>query len=156
MQTNAPIENFIYDFEKFRFLVHDEWREVLAHSAEGKVLRGSLADLTAAFAEGCEVKVAIRNLCADLSRPEDPQVEHEVFVHVGSCYHYPDQGLFLASSHPLVRVRPAVPLVYSSHGWDFGWLMPRSDGFVARWLVNPYTLQFEKSQAHHALRWFVR
>ena len=34
--------------------------------------------------------------------------------------------------------------------------MPRSDGLVARWLVDPYTLKFRKSEGRYAIRWFVR
>ncbi len=34
--------------------------------------------------------------------------------------------------------------------------MARTDGFVARLLLNPYTLQFERSQGHYPMRWFVR
>lgn len=35
--TNAPSSNFTYHFETFRYLVRDDWREVLAHSADGAV-----------------------------------------------------------------------------------------------------------------------
>ena len=45
---------------------------------------------------------------------------------------------------------------YESRGWDFGWLMARTDGYVARLLLNPYTLKFERSQGHYPIRWFVR
>ena len=55
-----------------------------------------------------------------------------------------------------MRVRPAIPLAYGSGGWDFGWLIPRTDGFVARSLVDPYTLKFHKSDGRYAIRWFVR
>ena len=52
--------------------------------------------------------------------------------------------------------KPSIPLLYTSAGWDFGWLMVRTDGQVARLLVNPYTLKFERTTRHYALRWFVR
>ena len=32
------------------------------------------------------------------------------------------------ASHLVVRVKPAVPMRYESHGWDFGWLYLRTDG----------------------------
>src|SRR5262249_40580421 len=82
--------------------------------------------------------------------------EHEIFVHVGSCYYYTKRKQFMAASQPVVRVKPGIPMRYESKGWDFGWLMPRSDGFVARWLVDPYTLRFRKSRGRYAMRWFVR
>ncbi len=149
--TNAPSHHFFYAFDYFRFFVRDGWREVLAHTEQGEVVSGSLAALTEAVDAGCEVKVGIRDLCADLG--EGPS--HEVFVHLGPCYHYTERGVLIGAAHPLVRVRPTIPLVYQSRGWDFGWLLMRTDGQVARWLCNPYTLRFEKSAARHAVRWFV-
>ena len=65
--TNAPSSNFIYDFEVFRYFVCDDWQEVLAHDAAGRVQAGSIDLLAAAFEAGAEVKVAVRNLCADLA-----------------------------------------------------------------------------------------
>ena len=100
--------------------------------------------------------MAIRGLCADLAASGAPAPDHEVFVHLGSCYYYTRRKLFMGGSHPLVRVRAAVPVRYASRDWDFGWLMPRTDGVVARSLVDPYTLNFRKSESHYAMRWFVR
>lgn len=154
-ETNAPSSNFIYDFDSYRFLVNDRWQEVLAHAADGSVVTGSVTDLADAFRQGLPIKVGIRGLCADLTPPGEPLLDHEVFIHAGSCYYYTERNLFMTGTHPLVRVRPAIPLRYGSRGWDFGWLMARSDGQVARWLCDPYTLTFQRSQAHYALRWFV-
>ncbi len=150
-QTNAPSSNFIYDFEVFRYYVRDEWREVFSHTPEGKTVSGSLDTLTEAFARGNEVKVAIRGLCADLGGNPD----HELFVQTGPGYYSTERKIFCAGSRPTVRVKPAVPMQYESKNWDFGWLMPRTDGFVARWLCDPYTLQFRKSEGRYAIRWFV-
>ena len=154
--TNAPSQNFIYDFERFQYWVRDEWREVFSHTADGTPVSGSLAALTDEFAQGAEVKIAVRGLCADLSEDPEQAVDHEVFAQCGWCYYHTGQKLFASGVHPLVRVAPAVPLRYRSKNWDFGWLMARTDGFVARWLVDPYTLKFSKSHAQYALRWFVR
>ncbi len=154
--TNAPSSNFIYDFDRFKYLVRDDWEEVLSHDAEGKVLSGSAEELGRQVADGKEVKVAVRGLCADLAGKDEPGIDHEVFVKTGSCYYYTEQRLFMAGTHPLVRVKPGVPLTYETRGWDFGWLMTRTDGHVARLLLNPYTLKFERSQGHYPIRWFVR
>ena len=154
--TNAPSSNFVYDFDTFRFWVHDEWDEVLSHRSDGTVVSGSIDALVEAFSRGCEVKVGIRGLCGDLHTGSSPPTEHEVFIQVGSCYYYTRRKQFMAASQPVVRVRPAIPMRYESKGWDFGWLMPRTDGFVARWLVDPYTLKFHKSDGRYAMRWFVR
>jgi hypothetical protein len=153
--TNAPSSNFIYDFDGYSFLVNDRWREVLSHAADGAVLSGSMADLADAFAEGRPVKLGIRGLCADLEEPDAGTLDHELFIHAGSCYYYTERRLFMSGTHPLVRVRPAIPLRYQSRAWDFGWLMARSDGKVARWLCDPYTLAFHKSAGRYAMRWFI-
>ncbi len=153
--TNAPSSNFFYEMETFRYCVRDDWREVLSHTESGEVVSGSLGALEEEFAQGCEVKVGIRDFSAELAGA-GAHVPHETFVHCGSCYYYTESRRFMAASQPVVRVQPAIPLRYASRNWDFGWLMPRSDGHVARWLVNPQTLKFERSDRRHALRWFVR
>jgi hypothetical protein len=153
--TNAPSSNFVYDFDSYRFLVNDRWREALAHAADGTVLGGSVEDLAEAFACGCPVKLGIRGLCTDLAEDSSIAIDHEVFVHAGSCYYYTERRLFMTGTHPLVRVRPVIPLRYASHNWDFGWLMVRTDGHAARLLCDPYTLAFEKSVGRYAMRWFV-
>ncbi len=150
--TNAPSSNFVYDFDVFRFWVRDEWEQVLAHTAAGKVLSGSEDRLAREFEEGREIKVAIRGLCADLGEGPD----HEVLIQTGSSYYYTERKLFITGSHPLVRVRPAIPLRYRSRGWDMGWLMLRTDGKVVSWLVDPYTMKFRKSEGNYAIRWLVR
>ena len=155
-QTNAPSQNFIYDFDLYRFYVRDEWREVLSHDAEGAVQSGSVHDLADAFSQGCEVKVGVRGLCGNLAEDSTPVVDHEVFVQTGSCYYYTAQQLFIAGTHPTIRVKPALPLVYTSRGWDFGWLMARTDGLVVYRRCDPYTLAFEDITNHYAVRWFVR
>ena len=151
-QTNAPSQNFIYDFDLYRFYVRDEWCEVLSHDAEGVVQSGSAHDLADAFSRGCEVKVGVRGLCADLATA----IDHEMFVQTGSCYYYTSQQLFIAGTHPIIRVKPTVPLVYASRGWDFGWLLVRTDGLVKYRRCDPYTLAFEDSVGSYAMRWFVR
>jgi len=153
--TNAPSSNFIYEFEYFRYFVHDHWEEVLSHDAEGHIESGSLEELVEAFSEGCEIKVAIHNLCNDLTDPQETQIEHDVFVHIGAGYYYTERKQFMASANPVVRTRPTIPLGYGTSCWDFGWFMPRTDGHLARWICNPYTLQFEKSFTKNPMRWFV-
>lgn len=150
--TNAPSSNFIYDFDLYRFWVRDDWRQVLSHTADGKPLSGSVGALARAFERGHEIKVGIRGLCADLG--DGPN--HEVFIQTGSSYYYSERKLFITGSHPLVRVQPAIPVQYRSQGWDFGWLMLRTDGLVGRWLVDPYSLKFNNSEDRYAIRWFVR
>jgi hypothetical protein len=151
--TNAPSSNFTYDFGRFAFFVRDEWEEVLSHDENGKPLRGSFDLLTDAFLSGCEIKVGIQGLCTDLGGGGLP---HEIFAHTGPGYYNTERRLFSSGSQPVVRVRPGVPLAYTSGGWDFGWLMPRTDGRLSLWICDPYTLRFEKRSARFPIRWFAR
>jgi len=153
--TNAPSQNFVYDFDVFRYCVNDSWREVLRHSATGDVASGSIEGLVGAFSSGCAIKLGIANLCADLHRVADRAWDHEVFVQSGSAYYYTDQKLFMIGSHPVVRVSPDIPMRYTSGGWDFGWLMVRSDGQVVYRRCDPYTLRFSDHVTRNAVRWFV-
>tara|TARA_B100000809_G_scaffold250401_1_gene282825 strand:- start:544 stop:1446 length:903 start_codon:yes stop_codon:yes gene_type:complete len=154
-ETNAPSSNFIYDFEYYHYKVRSNWTEMLSHEADGSVTGGSIEDLSEAFRAGAEVKIALRNLCTDLAADPDDAPDHEVFVHMGACYYYTDRRLLIASANPVVRTRPSIPLGYSSRSWDFGWLSPRTDGHVARWLCDPYTFKFRRDAQRYAMRWFV-
>lgn len=152
--TNAPNSTFVYDFDYFRYFVRSSWREVLSHDESGQLVAGHVDDLASAFEQGAEVKVGIRGLCSDLAGSEGA-IDHEVFIHAGACYFCTEQALFLASLNPVVRTCPSIPLGYRSRGWDFGWLIPRTDGHVARWLCDPYTLKFRRDERRYAVRWFV-
>ena len=155
-ETNAPSTNFVYDFEVFRFNVCDAWREVFAHDADGRAVSGSLSGLVDAFTSGCALKVSIRGLCADLAERPEEAMDHEVFVEAGPGYYYTEQKLFMAGSHPVIRVKPGIPLRYESGGWDFGWLMLRTDGHGVYRRCSPYTLAFEDVPGRYPMRWFVR
>lgn len=152
--TNAPSSNFTYDFDVFRYFVRDKWRMVLSHDEQGEVESGSIDELGEAFSSGKSIKVGVSGLCDDLAE-EGKALPHEVFVETGSGYYYLEQKLFIAGSHPLVRVKPAVPMSYESGGWDFGCLVLRSDGRVVYRRCDPYKLEFKDYEKKCAVRWFV-
>ena len=154
-ETNAPSSNFTYDFDVFRYYVCNAWEEVLCHDADGNAQSGSVDALASAFSDGCAVKAGITGLCSDLA-DEDSSLRHEVFVEMGSCYYYLDQRLFIAGSHPVVRIKADIPLRYQSRGWDFGWLVLRADGGVVYRRCDPYGLAFEDVRMTRPIRWFVR
>lgn len=154
--TNAPSSNFAYDFDQLRYFVRNDWQLVLHHAADGTVLEGSREAVAEAFSRGVEWKVGIHNLCADLVPAGETVLPHDVFIQAGSCYLYTEQSLMIASTHPLARVRPAIPLTYSSGNWDYAWLLARSDGHVAKLIVDPYTLQTSRSAGQHEIRWYCR
>lgn len=163
--TNAPSSNFIYDFETLRYFVREDWREVLHHTSDGAVVSGSIDDLADAFRRGAEFKVGIRGLCGDLrandasgfQRPtEGVALPHEAFIQLGSCYYYTQQKLFIAGAHPLPRIVPDVPLRYTTRGWDYTWLLLRTDGQAALLIYDPYTLIPHREKTEFELRWFFR
>lgn len=154
-QTNAPSSNFAYDFDRLKYFVRDDWTEVLAHDTEGKVQRGSMSDLMSAVRRGAEFKVGLSGLCDDLPSIS-PALPHEVFIQCGSIYLYTEQPLFIAATHPVVRVAPAIPLKYASENWDYSWLVVRTDGHAAFLSYDPYRLQPARSQRRLAIRWFAR
>lgn len=163
--TNAPSHNFVYDFGLFRYWVRDRWTEVLAHGADGTVISGSLQALRQAQARGCSIKVGVSGLCDDLADDTNggtngwtnggQAMPHEVFVETGSTYSYTERGPFIAGSHPVVRVRAAVPMAYCSRGWDSGWLVVHTDGTVVYRRCDPYTLAFEDRTYRCQVRWFA-
>ncbi|MFN7803921.1 MAG: hypothetical protein ACK5TO_07900 [Planctomycetaceae bacterium] len=154
--TNAPSSNFFYAFEKLRYFVREDWRELLSHSAEGEVLSGSTDAVAHAVRQGCEFKVAVRGLCDDLGAPGEAPLNHEVFIQLGSCYYYTTEKILVGGSHPVARVRPAVPLRYASGQWDYAWLLPRTDGACALLVYDPYTLRPRRLHERFAMRWFCR
>jgi hypothetical protein len=106
-KTNAPSSNFIYDFEAFRFVVRDDWREVYRHTEDGSAISGSLDTLIEAFTSGCEIKVGISNPCIDLAGGDTDAVLHELFVHAGPGYYSTEQNfLRLKVSRPFESSLP--------------------------------------------------
>ena len=99
--------------------------------------------------------MGITGLCDDLYAEGDTKLKHTVFVHIGAVYWYTETRLLMGSANPVVRTKPSIPLQYGTGAWDFGFLCPRTDGHLARWLVDPYTLAFKKSTVQAAMRWFA-
>jgi hypothetical protein len=150
--TSGPSRNFVYNMEVYRFWVCDEWEQVLAHDSDGVVTSGSFEALERAQIEGREIKVGIRDLCADLR--DGPT--HEVFSLLGSGFVHTQRRFYETLTHPLVRVAPAVPMRYASGNWDVSWVFLRTDGCSTLRTLNPYTRTFSDRDARFACRWFVR
>ena len=119
-------------------------------------MSGSIEELEHAFKAGSEVKVGVSGLCDGIDAAGDASLSHELFIQVGSGYYYTGEKLFIGATHPFVRIKPAIPVRYTSRGWDYGWAMCRTDGKFALSMVDPYTLSFRRSDGRHAIRWFVR
>jgi hypothetical protein len=154
--TTGPSRNFVYDMEVYRFFVRDEWTEILAHDADGRVTAGSFAALEAAQVAGREIKVGIRDLGADLTNDGVPSVAHETFTLVGSGFVHVRARLYVTLTHPLVRVAGAIPLRYRSGNWDVAWVFLRTDGQAQVRRIDPYTKGWSDRPARFACRWFAR
>lgn len=152
----CPCENFTYDFGEYGWWVNDTWEEVLSHDADGTVIQGSLDKLQQAFRSGRSLKVGVKDLCAELATEGTSPIPHEVFVELHSIYNHHDSGFLGGESQPLVRVGPAVPLKYRTGNWNYGWILPRTDGLVSQLVIDPYKHEFKRTQGRFAIRWFVK
>ena len=152
--TLSPSENYTYDFGECKWWVRDAWELLLAHDADGVPSSGCLDALQDAFRAGKSLKAGVAGLCADPT--EGPATAHEVFVELGPIYNHHDQGFLGGESLPLVRVAPGVPLRYGSGNWDFGWILPRTDGVVHHLKIDPYTRDFTRTSTRCSIRWFAR
>lgn len=149
--SNGPAENFIYDFEYFRYYALDNWTEVFSHDAEGKTVNGSLDDLIHEIRAGREVKAAIRNF-----QLGDGDAEYEVFTYLGSSYYSTESRILHINSQPVVIVHSPDPLRYGSGNWSSGQMLLASDGNIGYWYYDPYTMEYKKTSDRCAVRYFVR
>ena len=146
--TKAPSANFVYDFERYRFFVRDDWRELLDHEADGAVNSGSFKALHEAHHAGCELKVAIRDLADG--------APHEVFSLVGTTWIHTGRGELEALTHPLVRIIADTPLKYTSGRWDVAWIFLSTSGEATLRRLDPYRRTFTDRKLRLACRWFAR
>ena len=149
--TNAMSQNFIYDFDYFKFYILDNWEEVYAHDANGNAVSGSFDALIRAIREGREIKAAIRNF---RSAPDSPA--SELFTHLGSSYYSTGSRLLCINSQPVVTVRPGIPLRYGSGNWESGQLLIFTNGQIGYWYYDPYTMEYQKVYESCPVRYFVR
>ncbi len=149
--TNAPSENFIYDFEYFRYFVRDQWQEVYAVDEQGNCVSGSLEALVEATKCGRELKAAIRNF---QKQPDEP--DYEIFTFLGSSYYSTESKDMTINSQPVVIVRPNIPMRYASNNWRSGNMLLKNNGEVHFWSYDPYTMEYSKSMDRCAIRYFVR
>jgi hypothetical protein len=154
-ETESPSHNAVYDFGCIRWLVRDDWTQVLNHDKHGVILDGSLDALCEAFRRGCSVKVIVRNLC-DFFVADGTLIEHEVAVELGSMYLHTQGKFHSGESLPLVRIAPAIPLAYRSGNWNFGWILSRTDGCVFHLAIDPRTREISQTEGRYAIRWLVR
>lgn len=157
--TRGPSRNFIYDFEVYRYFVRDDWTPILAHDANGQITAGSWEAFHEAHRQGREFKVGITNLCADLnhgSAPTSARVSHEVFTNLGSGWIHTRLKRYEVLTHPLVRVKPVIPMKYKPGGWDVAWIYLTTAGQAWVRSLNPYSRVFRDDETRLACRWFVR
>jgi hypothetical protein len=138
--------------EVYRYFVRDEWTEVLAHDEHGRVESGSFAALEQAQSEAREIKVGLRDLCADLGFGPS----HQVFSLVGSGFTHTKLKTHEVLTHPLIRVAPGIPVKYASRNWDVSWVSIRTTGEAVRRTLNPYTRAWSDHPMRLGCRWFVR
>ncbi|MEX1230206.1 MAG: hypothetical protein WEB58_08200 [Planctomycetaceae bacterium] len=150
--TYGPGRNFIYNMEVYRYFVRDDWELIYAHDADGAPTAGVVGAIEQAQLAGREIKVGIRDLNSDWNTG----VSHEIFSQVGSGFYHCGPRIYACSTHPIVRVKPGIPVVYDSQGWDLCWLFLRSDGRSVIRRLDPLTRRFTDRETRLACRWFAR
>lgn len=150
--TNAPSSSFVYRFDHYRFVTRRRWREVASTSADGQVLSGCIDELGSAVRSGQGIKVAVSNFSPS---PESDVSSFQTMVRLTSSYSYTRDRRLIGLTMPLVRVRPSMPMGYSSGGWDFGWALVSTNGLVNYRRCDPQTLRFTDTRSHHSIRWFT-
>jgi len=143
LEPQAELD-FTCDFDVFRYCVRDDWQQVQGEK------------LVEACRGGCALKIGVSGLCDDLALEGEVPLPHEVFVQIGSAYYCTEQRLLAVGSHPVVRVRPGLPMRYATDNWDFGWLFARTDGHVVYRRCDPYSLRFDDRTFRCPVRWFAR
>jgi hypothetical protein len=136
--TVAPSRNFVYDFERYRYFVRDDWQALESFDA---IEQAQLA--------GRELKVGVAGLLG-------PGAAHEVFIGIGSGFLHTGPRWYSCLTQPLVRVAPAIPIRYASGNWDVLWAFLRTDGFAVVRAFDPQTRTWMDREEHFAMRWFAR
>ena len=149
--SNGPSQNFVYDFEYFRYIVRDDWQEIYAHDENGNTTFGSLEDMLSAIREGRDTKAAIRNF-----RPGPGTLDYELFTFLGSNYYSTESRHLAINTQPLVLVEPNIPMAYASGNWRPGNMLLHNNGVVEFWSYDPYSMEYSKSRKNCAIRYFAR
>ncbi len=153
--TRYPSSNFTYDFGYYKWYVDERWEMLGENDAQGNIVAGSLADIQEASRFGCDIRVGVQGLCNYLSKDSAP-MDHWVFVDMGPMYNHQDAGYIGGESRPLVRLAPNAPMVYRHGNWDFGWILPRTDGVVHCLRIDPATREFIREEVRLSVKWFAR
>ena len=135
--TSGPSRNFVYDMETYRYFIRDDWEEILAHDADGRVTAGSFDALEAAQMAGREIKVGILDLAADLAtrcraRPT-PSSRRS-----GRASSTPGRGCTPRSPTRSSGSRPRIRCATGSGDWDVAWVFLRTDGHAVVRSIEPY------------------
>ena len=134
----------------------DGWREVLAaRRRRAGACPGSVDALVEAFSRGREVKVGVRGPVRRPGRSAAAPSSTRCSSGSARATTTPSRRCSWPARIRSFGSSPAVPLLYESRGWDFGWLMVRTDGRVVYRRCDPYTLEFQDRSARHPIRWFV-
>ena len=150
--TNAPSDNFIYEFDSFRYLVCDRYCLLCSFNKNGDLLAGNKEALWEAVRSGSDIRVGITGICSEL--PSAQPYDHTLYVRAAFLYHYQESGLLVAETHPFVRVAPDIPLRYASDNWDYCWAIVRTDGECSVMRMDPYTLDFTETKNRYSISWY--
>ena len=141
---------------EYRWWANNDWEEIYAHDEQGHAVHGSWQDIQHAANNGCVLKVGIRNLWEYLTPSGQVSPEHEVFIECGVQFVHIDSQFSGVLTIPTLMLGPCKPLKFVGETFAPGWLLVRTDGRLCRQTLEPSTMQWQRTWARHAIRWFAR
>ena len=141
---------------RYEWWARRDWELICVHDEDGNPSLGSWKAMREAVGDGCILKVGIKNLWSYLTPAGDEPLEHEVFIECTTDFCHVDEKFFGALTQPTFLLQPCVPLMFTGENFAPGWLVVRSDGKVQRQVLNPSTMQWNRTWDRHAVRWFAR
>ena len=150
--TNAPCDNFVYEFDTFRYMACDRYSSLCSFSNEGDLLSGKREALWDAIRLGADIRVGISDICGEMQGAKP--YSNKLYIRAAFLYHYLESEMLVAETHPFVRVAPDIPVRYAPDNWDYCWAIVRTDGACSIMRMDPHTLEFAESKGRFAIEWF--
>ena len=141
---------------RYHWWARSDWEQICVHDENGNPSLGSWEEMRKAANDGYMLKVGIKNLWSYLLPSAAEVPEHEVFIESTTDFSHVEEQFFTVLTQPTFLIEPCLPLNFVGENFFPGWLVVFSDGRVQRQILNPSTMQWERTWDRYSVRWFVR